>query len=412
MKLFHDRQTRHYLFFLFSTLVLLSALFLALSFRQDRLIKDVLLSHDGAILSALLEQGVPEAAAVKAVTASGPSSVISPEGNALMEKIGRTAQTSSRYLPAVRVPLQSLNRFLLLLLALMTVLLLGGSLCFLTRRERLYRQAVDAVAHFTAGDYSVHLPRTEEGTLHLLFSSIDRLAMALCSQTETEHRTKEFLKDTISDISHQLKTPLAAMTMYSEIIAAEPDHPDTVSAFTGKMHQSLNRMEQLIASLLKITRLDAGNITFEFELHPIREVVEHAIQDLNVRAHLEEKELILEGGGERLLCDFSWTAEAFGNLVKNALDHTGAGGIIRISWESSPSMVRILVADNGCGIASVDLHHIFKRFYRSQHSLDTQGVGLGLPLAKSILEEQGGVITVTSTEGVGTTFTISFLTKL
>jgi len=75
-------------------------------------------------------------------------------------------------------------------------------------------------------------------------------------------------------------------------------------------------------------------------------------------------------------------------------------------------MVRILVADNGCGIASVDLHHIFKRFYRSQHSLDTQGVGLGLPLAKSILEEQGGVITVTSTEGVGTTFTISFLTKL
>ncbi len=412
MRLFHDRQTRHYLFFLFCTLSLLCALFLTLSVQQNHLYKDALLSHDGAVVSSLLAQGVPEAVAATAITVSGPSSVISPDGAALMEKIGLTAQTSSRYLPAVRGPLQSLNDFLLILLALMAGLLLGGSLCFLNRRERLYRQAIDTVDRFMAGDYSVHLPRTEEGSLHLLFSSIDRLAMALRSRSETEHRTKEFLKDTISDISHQLKTPLAAMTMYSEIIAAEPDQPDTVSAFTGKMRQSLTRMEQLIASLLKITRLDAGNITFEQNLHPIREVVEHAIQDLNVRARLEEKELILEGGGEMLLCDFPWTAEAVGNLVKNALDHTTAGGIIRVSWEASPAMVRILVTDNGCGIAPEDLHHIFKRFYRSQHSLDIQGVGLGLPLTKSIIEEQGGVITVSSAEGVGTVFTISFLTKL
>lgn len=412
MKLFHDRQTRHYLFFLFGVLLLLSALFLMLSIRQDRLYREALLSHDGAVISALLAQGVPEEVAANAVTASGPSFLITAEGAALMKKIGLSSQTSSRYLPAVRASLQSLNQFLLILLVLMAALLLGGSLYFLTRREHLYRLAVDSVDRFMAGDYSVHLPRTEEGTLHLLFSSIDRLAMALRSQSETEHRTKEFLKDTIDHISHQLKTPLAAMTMYSEIIAAEPDHPDTVSAFTGKMRQSLTRMEQLIASLLKITRLDAGNIAFEPELYPIREVVEHAVQDLNVRARLEEKELILEGGGELLLCDISWTAEALGNLVKNALDHTAAGGVIRVSWESSPAMARILVTDNGCGIAPEDLHHIFKRFYRSQHSLDTQGVGLGLPLAKSIVEGQGGVITVSSTEGAGTSFTIAFLTKL
>ena len=107
-----------------------------------------------------------------------------------------------------------------------------------------------------------------------------------------------------------------------------------------------------------------------------------------------------------------WTSEAVGNIVKNALDHTREGGIIRISWECSPRMARIRIADNGHGIAPEDIHHIFKRFYRSGSSLDGQGIGLGLPLAKSIVEGQGGTISVQSDPGEGTVFTISLLTKL
>ena len=96
--------------------------------------------------------------------------------------------------------------------------------------------------------------------------------------------------------------------------------------------------------------------------------------------------------------------------MKNALDHTRAGGIILIAWESTPVMLRISISDNGDGIAPEDIHHIFKRFYRSKHSLDTQGVGLGLPLAKSIVEGQGGTISVRSEVGSGTTFTCCFPT--
>ena len=108
----------------------------------------------------------------------------------------------------------------------------------------------------------------------------------------------------------------------------------------------------------------------------------------------------------------NWTSEAIGNIVKNALDHTQDGGIVHITWERTPAMFRILISDNGTGIAPEDIHHIFKRFYRSKHSLDTQGIGLGLPLAKSIIEGQGGVIAVQSEIGNGTTFTLSFLTEL
>lgn len=112
-----------------------------------------------------------------------------------------------------------------------------------------------------------------------------------------------------------------------------------------------------------------------------------------------------------MFCDKYWTSEAISNIVKNALDHTGSGDNIHISWTKTPLMVRIFISDNGKGIAPEDLHHIFKRFYRSKKHLDTQGVGLGLSLAKSIIDGQNGTISVKSSLNEGTTFILSFLTE-
>ena len=235
----------------------------------------------------------------------------------------------------------------------------------------------------------------------------------LQARHETEHAAKEFMKSTISDISHQLKTPLAALAMYQEIMEEEPDNPETVRQFTARMGTSLKRMEQLICSMLKITRLDAGNISFEKDICNVKEFIAGAVGELTVRAGREGKKILLEGNPEQtLVCDREWTGEAIGNIVKNALDHTRSGDRIHISWERTPAMLRILVADSGQGIAPEDIHHIFKRFYRSAHSLDTQGVGLGLSLAKSIVEGQGGILAAQSEPGQGALFTMSFLTEL
>lgn len=253
----------------------------------------------------------------------------------------------------------------------------------------------------------------DEGTIYQLFAFIDQLATMLQAKNEAENKAKEFLKSTISDIFHQLKTPLAALTMYQEIIENEPDHPNTVKEFSGKIGISLKRMEQLILSMLKITRLDVGTIVFEKEEYQISELVFRATSELTTRANKEKKEILLEGSSdEKLICDMEWTSEAISNIVKNALDHTDIGGKIHITWKNSPYMTRIMISDNGSGILPEDIHHIFKRFYRSKNSLDRQGIGLGLPLAKSIIEGQGGTILVQSTLEEGTTFTISLLTKL
>ena len=128
-----------------------------------------------------------------------------------------------------------------------------------------------------------------------------------------------------------------------------------------------------------------------------------------------QKELTFSGDDYLLLfCDRDWMTEAINNIVKNALDHTKKGTYVRVEWKKFSSMLQIRIKDNGSGIHPEDLHHIFKRFYRSRFSKDTQGLGLGLPLAKAIIEAHDGVIEVDSEPGIGTTFVINFLipTKL
>ena len=237
---------------------------------------------------------------------------------------------------------------------------------------------------YIAEDFSCHLPQSNEGTIYQMFSSMDQLATILQARGETQQKEKDFLKSTILDISHQLKTPLAALTMYQEIIAGEPENPDTVKEFSAKMGVSLKRIKQLIEAMLKITRLDAGGIVFDIQKNPVYEVVSHGINELKVRAKRENKKIILEGDRDQTVpCDLEWTGEAIGNIVKNALDHTDSGGIVHIMWAQSPAMVRIQIKDNGSGILPEDIHHIFKRFYRSKKIVGYTRSRIRTPACKS-----------------------------
>ena len=225
-----------------------------------------------------------------------------------------------------------------------------------------------------------------------------------------ETNSKKFLQNTISDISHQLKTPLAALNIYNGIIQERRKNSPVIQEFSLLSEQELDRIETLVQNLLKITKLDAGTIILEKSLEHVSELAENVKQHFLFRAQREGKEICLSGSGEiTLLCDRTWIIEAVSNLVKNALDHTEKGSFVRIEWQAFASVVQITIKDNGCGIHPEDLHHIFKRFYRSRFSKDTQGIGLGLPLAKAIVEAHNGTIEADSTLGSGTSFTINFL---
>lgn len=407
MKLFQDRQFRYFCCFLIFFLLILFGSGAWLFSLQTDSAKEMLYTRENTMISVLLEQGVSE----DVIAAAVANTESDERGTDYLSKIGRTGNTAANTLPEFTEFRKEAGRHMVSAAAWLSVFLMSGVFVFLRKRDRLYQRAEGIIQQYIAGDFSCHLPQTSEGVVYQMFSSMDQLATILQARGETQQKEKDFLKSTISDISHQLKTPLAALTLYQEIIAGEPENRDTVKEFSAKMGVSLKRIKQLIEAMLKITRLDAGGIVFDIQKNPVYEVVSHGINELKVRAKRENKKIILEGDRDQTVpCDLEWTGEAIGNIVKNALDHTDSGGIVHIMWAQSPAMVRIQIKDNGSGILPEDIHHIFKRFYRSKKSLDTQGVGLGLPLAKAIVEGQKGVISAKSELGEGTAFTISFLT--
>lgn len=405
MRFLYEKQSRR-----FCLAVLILILFVGIgSVLQSRIygsrIQSMMIEHDTAVVSSLLEQGVRADVIAEAITNDSGTE----QGAELLNKLGISEATDPRILENIN-DIQSLMVTTgLVETVVLAVLLFLVIFSFLIKRDRLYRSAIGTVISFTDGNFSSLLPQQDNGTVYQLFARINAMATALKAKQETETEAREFLKGTVSDISHQLKTPLAALSMYQEIIQNEPDNIETVKTFSQKSTAALGRIEHLIKTLLKLTRLDAGGIEFHKSEYMIGEVVSQSVEELGDRAKNENKELKISGNEKNIIqCDMEWTREAVGNIVKNALDHTKAGGMIQISWDETPLMFRISVSDNGDGIDEEDIHHIFKRFYRSKKSLDTQGIGLGLPLAKSIVEGQGGTISVQSEIGAGTTFVLSF----
>ena len=282
-------------------------------------------------------------------------------------------------------------------------------------QSRIMNDAIDQIREYIDGNRNARIECDDEGDLYRLFHEVNTLVTILNAHAENEERAKTFMKDTISDISHQLKTPLAALNIYNGLLQEEVDGHPELREFTSLSEQELDRIETLVQNLLKITRLDAGTIVFEKSPENVSDMMSYIKRHFACRAEQEGKSLILSGDEEvELFCDRNWLTEAISNIVKNALDHTAAGAEIRITWRAFASVVQIIVSDDGSGIHPEDLPHIFKRFYRSRFSKDKQGIGLGLPLAKAVIEEHNGTVEVNSTLGVGTTFTVNFLipTKL
>ncbi len=335
-------------------------------------------------------------------------------GRQVLKGAGYHENTSSGLIPAVAAYQKR------------TAVMLGGMLfgvfaaVFLTvwiyirRQRKVLAKADTVVTRFLEGDTNQRIDSEETGDWYSLFHRINELATILSAQAEHEKQTRVFLQDMISDVSHQLKTPLAALKMYDEIMAQENSDKETIHAFSRKSLREIRRVEDVVYTLLKIARLDAGVVRMEKAEENIEMLLGDVTERFETLAAREEKEIVLSGKHDvSLYCDALWMSEALGNVVKNALEHTRRGGKIVVSWERTPLLTNIMVEDNGKGIHQEDIHNIFKRFYRSRISQDTHGIGLGLPLVKSIVEAHQGTVSVTSRVGQGSRFVLSFfhLTK-
>lgn len=312
------------------------------------------------------------------------------------------------------LPYGTLSLALILVILLLSLGTLAACFLYLRKQNQIMEAAIAQINLYLSGNTDARIDCYNEGSMDKLFHAVNTLAASLNSHAIKEQKGKEFLKDTISDISHQLKTPLAALTIYNGLLQDETEDP-AAKELAVKSEKEIERIEMLVQNLLKITKLDAGSIVIKRKSENIADMIHDMEQHFEFRAGKEQKTVVLSGPEDALLfCDRDWMTEAISNIVKNAFDHTNTGSQIAIEWKTLPSVTQITIKDDGSGIHPEDIHHIFKRFYRSRFSKDTQGIGLGLPLAKAIIEAHDGNITVDSALSKGSTFVLSFpaLTKM
>ncbi len=402
------KETRRMLYWLLAVYLAAAAGFTALLSYMTNDFQKTMVEHNYGTAGYLVNH--PDTNVAAAFTKDKTDADLEA-GRRILKEAGYHENTNPRMVPAVAAYQKR------------TAVMLGGMLfsvfagVFLTvwiyvqRQRKVLVKADTVITRFLSGDTGQRIDSEETGGWYSLFHRINELAAILSAQAEHEKQTREFLQDMISDVSHQLKTPLAALKMYDEIMAQEGTDRETIHAFSQKSLREIRRVEDVVYMLLKIARLDAGTVRMEKAEENMEMLLKDVTERFEMLAAQEAKEIVLSGSSDvSLYCDALWMSEALGNVVKNALEHTGRGGKVVISWERTPLLTNIVVEDNGTGIHQEDIHNIFKRFYRSHISQDTHGIGLGLPLAKSIVEAHQGTVSVTSRVGKGSRFVLSFFT--
>lgn len=288
------------------------------------------------------------------------------------------------------------------------LILTGVALGFtLWRYRQLARLSAD-LRSIAAGDYSLDIRDNREGELSILKSNIYKVTLMLSEQSELLKKDKRYLADALSDISHQLRTPLTSMGVLTDLLLDPSLKEEKRNEFLRSIRSQLERTRWLVSSLLKLSKIDAGAVRFKKEQHELRRMLDQAAQPLLIPMELREQTLAITcPSGLAFTGDLNWTAEAVLNVLKNAMEHTPHGGTITVTCTANPLYTELTVADNGSGITPADLPHIFERFYKGQTSGE-DSIGIGLAMAKAILGHQNAEIVAESKPGVGSWFGIKF----
>ena len=273
------------------------------------------------------------------------------------------------------------------------------------RYRRIASLAAD-VNHVLHGDSSIDFDNYSEGELSILHSEIYKMTIRLREQQQTLTREKAHLADSIADISHQIRTPLTSINLLIGLLS-EPKLTDARrQQLIHELYELLSRIDWLITTLLKISRLDAGTVQFKQEQVSLEELIKKSCVTLLIPMELRGQELLIHADGA-FHGDFSWTCEAIGNIVKNCMEHTPEGGRIEIDAAENALYSEIIIKDNGTGISPEDLPHIFERFYKGKDS-DGKSFGIGLALSRMIITGQGGTVKAENRKPAGAMFTIRF----
>lgn len=293
-----------------------------------------------------------------------------------------------------------------LLFALAGTFLLFIFARYTKERYRKIEELNQYLSGVLSGAYDLEIQKNEEGELSILQNNICKATIMLREKNELLEKEKMYLSEMLANISHQMKTPLTSVMMMNELLSSE-ESKEKRREFIETQEKQLEKMNWLVQTLLKMSRLDAGTIRMKAEEVRASELVEESLSPFLIPMDIKEITVCKHLGDMTLCVDENWTVEALRNIIKNCIEHMGPGGRLTIDAEENHLYQTIRITDTGCGISKEDLPHIFERFYRGKDS-SGDSIGIGLSLSGTIIEKQHGSIFVTSGSGQGTSFEIRF----
>lgn len=335
------------------------------------------------------------------------------EGIQIAQKYGYTPKINLNISPTI-------NKFYIKSIIVSSLILIGVLIVLLTFVYFTFKQFYGNVHHLSIGaekimegNFKLKFPEENEGEISKLGFQFNQMSKRLQFTLEELRNEKDFLKNMISDISHQLKTPLTSLRMFNELlIEGAVEEPEVREEFLQKSFVQLDRMEWLIHTLLKMARLETGVIELNMEDKDIAKTIRDEIKSLKIRFNNKKQKVIMKNLDEAVYFphDSRWIGEALRNIIKNSIDYTPEGGEISILMEETETLIRIEIEDTGMGISKEDIPLIFQRFYQGRNSKKVTkiGTGIGLSITKVIVEKHNGNIEVCSLEDKGTKFTIVF----
>ena len=294
------------------------------------------------------------------------------------------------------------------ILALAVGLLLSGAhIAFAVQRYRQMEALAQRLDRILHGQDRVLIEDAAEGELSILNSELQKMTTRLQEQANQLSSDKQQLTEAIQDIFHQIRTPLTSMNLLVSMLGEEDLPYDRRLSMTRELRRQLERVQWLVETLLKLSKIDAGTAQFRSDLVSVAELIEKAAQPLRIPMELREQSFTVHKTGEHFTGDLNWTTEALGNILKNCMEHTPVGGVITVTAEETALFTEIIVEDSGPGISKADLPYLFDRFYKGEGSSD-DSVGIGLALSRSIIAAQNGTIKAENVPTGGARFTIRF----
>lgn len=277
-------------------------------------------------------------------------------------------------------------------------------------QEKELKEINEYIKEVNNKNYSLKIEDNKDGELSRLRNELYKTTVILREAAENSEEEKEKLSIAIADISHQLKTPLTSIRIMLDNISDNPDMPQEIREdFIQDISKQVEHMSSLVISLLKTAKFDAGTIKMENEEIDAKKLIDSVINNLAILIEIKEIEVITKIDEKAIfIADYKWQQEALTNILKNAIEHSQPKSNIYIIVENTSIFLKIKIKDEGQGIEQKDLKHIFERFYKAKNC-NEDSIGIGLSLAKTIIEQNNGYIKATSKVGKGTLFEIKYI---